>query len=86
MFVDWHVDPFEEEDRMDNETAAQILTANIGQAVAALLPINPYHVPESERIDNDEDDPDSVADRAGADLSMVDPDAGEVIDLTAMAD
>lgn len=43
-----------------------------------------YHVPESERFETDYDDPHSVANRDGEDLSVVDPEAGEVIDLASI--
>ena len=77
---------------MDDETAASTLLANVHRAIAALFgrpnpeDDNPYHVPESERYDDDLDDPESVADRDGFDLSVVDPEAGEVIDLTEIPD
>ena len=45
---------------------------------------DPYGVPASQQLDDDSLDPDSVADRNGADLDSIDPDAGEVIDLTAL--
>lgn len=68
---------------MDDATAAQILSDNIHKAVVALAD-HDYHVDESERFDNDIDDPNSVADRNGADLSGVDPEAGDIINLIAM--
>lgn len=43
-----------------------------------------YHVPEDQRFENDADDPHSVANRDGEDLSSVDPEAGDVIDLAAI--
>lgn len=45
---------------------------------------DPYWVPPEQRVDDDRLDPDSVADRDGADLSGVDPEAGELIDLEAL--
>lgn len=57
-------------------------TSVLGMALHAHYPPgNPYEVPEHLRVDDDSLDPNSVADPDGADLTDVDPDAGEVIDL-----
>lgn len=56
----------------------------LAAALHALYPVdddNPYFVPEHLRVDDDALDPNAVADPNGADLSDVDPDAGELLDL-----
>lgn len=45
---------------------------------------DPYEVPASQQLDVDSLDPDSVADRNGADLDRINPDVGDVIDLAAL--
>lgn len=45
---------------------------------------DPYAVPADQQLDDDSLDPDSVANPDGEDLDHVDPDAGDVIDLTAL--
>ncbi len=45
---------------------------------------DPYEVPASQQLDDDLADPDSVADRNGADLDRINPDVGAVVDLAAL--
>jgi hypothetical protein len=54
----------------------------VGEGLHEHYPVgDPYAVPVEERYATDAEDPNSVADREGADLSDVDPDAGpELID------
>jgi hypothetical protein len=45
---------------------------------------NPYEVPESQRVDADALDPNSVANPDGDDLDWIDPDVGGIVDLQAL--
>lgn len=45
---------------------------------------DPYWVPPERRVDRDAADPDSVANPDGDDLDWIDPDAGDIVDLTAL--
>ena len=45
---------------------------------------DPHWVPPSRRVETDADDPDSVANPDGEDWSDIDPDAGDIVDLTAI--
>lgn len=57
----------------------------LGEALLAYYPPgNPYHVPPEQRVESDAEDPNSVADPAGADLDWVNPDDGDVVDLQAI--
>jgi hypothetical protein len=57
----------------------------ISHALHEAFPVgNPYHVPYTERVDADADDPNSVANPEGEDLDWIDPDVGEIVDLQMM--
>lgn len=68
----------------DDDTVADIISQNITGETIAGAHKNPYEVPPEERVDDDSLDPDSVANPDGDDLSWVQPDEGELIDLEAM--
>lgn len=58
----------------------------VAEALHATHPVdnpddNPYWVPPHERVDDDSLDPNSVADPNGADLSWIDPEAGDLVYL-----
>lgn len=58
----------------------------LADALHAWFPLvdDPHWVPPHHRVERDADDPLSVANPEGEDLSDVDPDAGDIIDLTAL--
>lgn len=65
---------------LDPDTAA-----TVAEGLAATDPVDPHlWVDPALRVERDADDPYSVANPNGEDLSDVDPDAGDIIDLTAL--